>query len=165
MTILVFVFIIFLVFLFLNPPCKNTYITKSGKTYKASNYDAAEIIDTMRLISIDLTYEIESDNEKGIQLRNTLANTTFKELIDQDDDILAWNYDKGREIGIKLYNDYGEFYSADFLIDSLFHELGHSISKTIGHGPEWKANYNFLKQDKFKNKYVLILINKTVLTN
>lgn len=136
--------------------CTSSFKTKSGKTYKASSLEAAEILDTLRIISIDLSHEIEAG--RGNLLRKKLQNTSYKELINQDDNILAWNYDKGREIGIKLYQDNGMYYTASHVIESLFHELAHSISKTVGHGAEWKSNYNYLL--KYKDKYTNVLRKK-----
>lgn len=148
--------IIFFCVLLLNISCKTSFRTRSGKTYKASNIESAEILDTLRIISIDLSYEIEAG--RGKLLRKKLHNTSYKELIDQDDNILAWNYDKGREIGFKLYQDNGMYYPADHIIESLFHELAHSVSKTVGHGAEWKSNYNYLL--KYKDKYTNVLRKK-----
>ena len=160
MSKLIILFIIFFGLIFINyNSCKVSFRTTSGKTYKARDLDTAEILDTLRVISIDLTYEIEAG--RGNLLRRKLHNTSYKELIDQDDNILAWNYDKGREIGIKIFKDNGTYYSAQHIIESLFHELAHSISNKVGHGDEWKNNYNYLL--KFKDKYVDILIKKTVL--
>lgn len=136
--------------------CTSSFKTKSGKTYKASSLEAAEILDTLRVIAIDLSYEIEAN--RGNLLRKKLQNTSYKELIDQEDNILAWNYDKGREIGFKLYQDNGMYYPADHIIESLLHELAHSISNTVGHGAEWKSNYDYLLKNK--NKYVDILRKK-----
>lgn len=150
------ILIIFFCILFLNISCKTSFKTKSAKTYKASNIQSAEILDTLRIISIDLSYELEAN--RGNLLRKKLQNTSYKELIDQDDNILAWNYDKGREIGFKLYQDNGMYYPAEHIIESLFHELAHSISKTVGHGAEWKTNYNYLL--KYKDKYVNVLRKK-----
>lgn len=148
--------IIFFCVLLLNISCKTSFRTRSGKTYKASNIKSAEILDTLRVISIDLSYEIEAN--RGNLLRKKLQNTSYKELIDQDDNILAWNYDKGREIGFKLRQDNGLYYPAEHTIESLLHELAHSISKTVGHGAEWKSNYNYLL--KYKDKYTDILRKK-----
>lgn len=152
--ILVIFFCILFLFNFIS--CKTSFRTRSGKTYKASNIESAEILDTLRVIAIDLSYEIEAN--RGKLLRKKLHNTSYKELIDQDDNILAWNYDKGREIGFKLYQDNGMYYPSDHIIESLFHELAHSISKTVGHGAEWKHNYNYLL--KYKDKYVNVLRKK-----
>jgi len=149
--------IIFLILALLTQiSCTNSFKTNSGKTYKASNLQSAEIIDTLRIISIDLSYEIEAN--RGNFLRKKLQNTSYKELIEQDDNVLAWNYDKGREIGFKLYQDNGLYYPADHIIESLLHELAHSVSKTVGHGTEWKSNYNYLL--KYKDKYVNVLRKK-----
>ncbi len=150
------IIICILIFTFNFISCTNSYRTKSGKTYKASNIQSAEILDTLRVISIDLSYEIEAN--RGNLLRKKLRNTSYKELINQDDNILAWNYDKGREIGFKLYQDNGMYYPTEHIIESLFHELAHSISNTVGHGNEWKSNYNYLL--KYKDKYVIILRKK-----
>jgi hypothetical protein len=141
--------------------CTSSFKTKSGKTYKASNLQSAEILDTLRVIAIDLSYEIEAN--RGNLLRKKLQNTSYKELIDQEDNILAWNYDKGREIGFKLYQDNGMYYPADHIIESLFHELAHSVSKTVGHDTEWKSNYNYLL--KYKTKYTDILRKKNKILN
>lgn len=141
--------------------CTTSFKTKSGKTYKASNLQSAEILDTLRVIAIDLSYEIEAN--RGNLLRKKLHNTSYKELIDQEDNILAWNYDKGREIGFKLYQDNGMYYPADHIIESLFHELAHSVSKTVGHDTEWKSNYNYLL--KYKTKYTDILRKKNKVLN
>jgi len=141
--------------------CTSSFKTKSGKTYKASSLEAAEILDTLRVISIDLSYEIEAG--RGNLLRKKLQNTSYKELINQDDNILAWNYDKGREIGFKLHQDNGLYYPADHIIESLLHELAHSISNTVGHGAEWKSNYNYLL--KYKDKYTNVLRKKNKILN
>lgn len=146
----------FLLIIISSISCTSSFKTKSGKTYKASNLQSAEILDTLRVIAIDLSYEIEAN--RGNLLRKKLQNTSYKELIDQEDNILAWNYDKGREIGFKLYQDNGMYYPADHIIESLFHELAHSVSKTVGHGVEWKSNYNYLL--KYKTKYTDILRKK-----
>lgn len=153
--LILFIFFCFLL-LFNFISCKTSFKTKSGKTYKASSLEAAEILDTLRVISIDLSYEIEAG--RGNLLRKKIQNTSYKELIDKDDNILAWNYDKGREIGFKLHQDNGMYYPASHVIESLFHELAHSVSKTVGHGPEWKTNYDYLL--KYKDKYTDILRKK-----
>mgnify|MGYP006094108131 FL=1 len=160
MSRLIILFIIFCGVLFINyNSCTTTFKTKSGKTYKARDIDTAEILDALRVISIDLSYNLEVN--RGNALRKKLQNTSYKELIYQDDNILAWNYDKGREIGIKMFEDDGTYYSAQHIITSLLHELAHSISDKVGHGTEWKTNYNYLL--RYKDKYVAILIKKTVL--
>lgn len=160
MSRLIILFIIFCVMLFINyNQCSMSFKTKSGKTYIARDAKTAEILDVLRVISVDLSYEIEAN--RGNLLRKKLQNTSYKELIDKDENILAWNYDKGREIGIKLFDDNGEYYSTEHIIESLFHELAHSMSDTVGHGKEWKFNYEYLL--KFKDKYVDILIKKTIL--
>ncbi len=150
--IIIFCVLVFIRFI----SCTSSYRTKSGKTYKASSLEAAEILDTLRIISIDLSYEIEAT--RGNLLRKKLQNTSYKELINQDDNILAWNYDKGREIGFKLHQENGMYYPAEHIIESLLHELAHSISNTVGHGVEWKSNYNYLL--KYKDKYTNVLRKK-----
>ncbi len=159
---LIILIIIFCVLAFkFTVSCTTSFKTKSGKTYRASSLEAAEILDTLRVISIDLSYEIEAN--RGNTLRKKLQNTSYKELIQQDDNILAWNYDKGREIGFKLYQDNGLYYSAEHIIESLLHELAHSISNTVGHGTEWKSKYNYLLE--YKDKYVDILRKKNKILN
>ncbi len=151
--IIIFIFLFFLIF----EPCSVSYRTKSGRMYKARDLETAELIDVLRDISIHLSYNI---NEKdGELLRRRLQNTSFKELIDKDPNILAWNYDKGREIGIKIYDRTGKMYSHDEIISSLFHELAHSLTYIRGHAEKWKVKDDYLQS--FKPKYVNILILKT----
>jgi len=125
--------------------------------YKARDLKTAELIDVLRDISIHLSYNI---NEKdGHLLRRRLQNTSFKELIDKDPNILAWNYDKGREIGVKIYDRTGKMYSYDEIISSLLHELAHSLTFITGHAEEWQIKDDYLQS--FKPMYVNILILKT----
>ncbi len=153
---LIILVIIFLFFLIFNP-CTVSYRTKSGRRYMARDLKTAEMIDILRDISIDLSYNI--NRKDGELLRRRLQNTSFKELIDKDPNILAWNYDKGREIGIKIYNTRGVMYSYDEIISSLLHELAHSLTYIRGHGDVWQDKDEYLQS--FAPKYVNILILKT----
>jgi len=125
--------------------------------YRARDKNTAEMLDKLREISIDLSFSINPDD--GILLRQRLQNTSFKELIDIDPNILAWNYDKGREIGIKMYDSTGNIYSSNEILSSLFHELAHSLMHTQGHANLWKMKDEYLQT--FVPKYVNILIIKT----
>ncbi len=156
MLIILVLVIIFLLFLIFNP-CAVSYRTKSGRRYMARDLKTAEMIDTLRDISIDLSYNI--NKKDGELLRRRLQNTSFKELIDEDPNILAWNYDKGREIGIKIYNTKGVMYSHDEIISSLLHELAHSLTYIRGHAEVWQQKDEYLQS--FAPKYVNILILKT----
>ncbi len=153
---LIILVIIFLFFLIFNP-CTVSYRTKSGRRYMARDLKTAEMIDILRDISIDLSYNI--NRKDGELLRRRLQNTSFKELIDKDPNILAWNYDKGREIGIKIYNTKGVMYSHDEIISSLLHELAHSLTYIRGHADVWQEKDEYLQS--FAPKYVNILILKT----
>tara|TARA_Y100000741_G_scaffold309431_1_gene252864 strand:- start:6 stop:410 length:405 start_codon:yes stop_codon:yes gene_type:complete len=121
--------------------------------YKARNRKTAEIIEVLRDISLHLSYNI--NDKDGKLLRGKLQNTSFKELLYKDPDILGWNYDKGREIGIKIYKSSGEMYSEKEIIHTLFHELAHSITKEKHHHPKWKMKDDYLQS--FSPKYVKIL--------
>tara|TARA_Y100000992_G_C21274243_1_gene498944 strand:+ start:4905 stop:5300 length:396 start_codon:yes stop_codon:yes gene_type:complete len=125
--------------------------------YKARDLKTAELIDVLRDISIDLSHKI--NKKDGDLLRRRLQNTSYKELIGKDPNILAWNYDKGREIGIKIYDTTGKMLSPDEIITSLFHELAHSLTYIRGHAAPWKAKDDYLQS--FKSKYVNILNLKT----
>jgi hypothetical protein len=134
-------------------PCTVSHRVKSGRMYKARDLKTAEIIDTLRDISIHLSYSI--DKQDGEYLRQKLQNTTFKELIDKDPNILGWNYDKGREIGLKIYKSTGLMYHETEVIDTLFHELAHSLTQKNGHHPNWEEKDKHLQS--FAPKYVKIL--------
>ena len=114
---------------FVFQPCKYSFTSKSGRLFKARNSEVADLIDVIIYISHDLAKKI---NEKdGKKLHSKLQNTSFIELINEDSQILAWNYDKGREIGIKVFDDYGNPLDADTIITSLLHELAHSLCTSI----------------------------------
>ena len=149
--------ILLFLFFFIFRPCSVSYRTKSGRMYRARNLKTAEMIDILRYISIDLSYNINPDD--GELLREKLQNTSFKELLYQNPQIMGWNYDKGREIGVKIYKSTGVMYPPDEIISTLLHELAHSLTETRGHGKFWKEKDEYLQT--FKEKYVDIFILKT----
>lgn len=155
MLIIIFT-ILFLIFLIFRP-CSASYKTRSGRMYKARDLKTAEMIDILRDISIHLTYNINS--EDGELLRERLQNTSFRELIYQNPQIMGWNYDKGREIGIKIYTNSGSMYTANEIISTLLHELAHSLTEIHGHDQPWVQKDEYLQT--FKQKYVDIFILKT----
>tara|TARA_B100001996_G_scaffold185754_1_gene142062 strand:- start:417 stop:914 length:498 start_codon:yes stop_codon:yes gene_type:complete len=151
---------IFLLFMFYNNPCEHSYKSKSGKRYKCRDIKTAEVLDVLRIISNDLAKRIDEDDSE-ILLSN-LQNTSFKEVINSDPNILAWNYDKGREIAVRIYDVNDNPLPAETIIESLFHELAHSITINVwGHGAEWEENNRELQS--LKDKYVDILLLKTFL--
>jgi glutathionyl-hydroquinone reductase len=117
----------------------------------------ANLIEVVIYISHYLAKKINEND--GKRLHSKLQNTSFIELINGDSQILAWNYDKGREIGIRVYDDNNVPYDADTIITSLLHELAHSICKTVGHNTEWEEKNNYLQG--FKGIYIEYLINNT----
>jgi hypothetical protein len=156
MNILIILSILILLY-FVFQPCKYSFSSKSGRLFKARNPDVADLLEAIIYISYDLAKKI---NEKdGKQLRSKLQNTSFIEIINDDPQILAWNYDKGREIGIKVFDDYNAPLDANTIITSLLHELAHSLCKTIGHNSEWEEKNNYLQG--FKNVYIDYLISNT----
>ena len=157
MTIIIIIVVILISLYFIFRPCRYSFTSKSGKLFKARNSNVADLLEVIIYISNDLVQKI---NEKdGKKLRSKLQNTSFVELINKDPDILAWNYDKGREIGIKVFDDYNAPLDANTIITSLLHELAHSLCKTIGHNSEWEEKNNYLQG--FKNVYIDYLISNT----
>jgi hypothetical protein len=159
MAIIIVIVILILLYIIFKP-CKYSFTSKSGKLFRASNPNVADLIEVIIYISHDLAKKI---NEKdGKKLHSKLQNTSFVELINEDPQILAWNYDKGREIGIKVFED-GILLDADTIITSLLHELAHSLCETVGHNTEWEEKNNYLQG--FKNEYIDYLIKNTFITN
>lgn len=156
------ILIIILILFFLSGIlCKKSFKTKSGNIYIANSLQTAEIIDILREIAYDVPNHI--DKKLGDKLSDKLRNTTFKEITTTNHNILGWNYNKGREIAIRIFNKNNIPYSSFEIVDTLLHELGHSITTNYGHGEEWQ---NINKQLQIlKSKYVNILINKTFLHN
>ena len=157
-TIIITILIAFVIMFLLKRTCNNSFRTESGKMYSARDIKAAEMISFLQLISKDLIYHI---NEKqGKLMREKLQNTSFIELfLNVHPNIYGWNYDKGREIGIRLYHetDIGPIMlPPEEIINTLFHELAHSMTKEMQHPPggEWE-NINAYLQS-FAPKYVEI---------
>lgn len=162
--LLIVVFIIFLYVMYsLVGACKTSHVAKSGRRYYSRDQKTAELLDVLRDISVDLIYDDNIDPEDSKLLKIKLQNTSYRELIDQDPNLMAWNYDKGRELGFKIYNTDGTPLPAGEIINSLLHELAHSLCWDYGHHLRWQQKNDFL-QSNFHTKYVNILINKTFLT-
>tara|TARA_B100001287_G_scaffold276820_2_gene289752 strand:- start:751 stop:1236 length:486 start_codon:yes stop_codon:yes gene_type:complete len=156
MSVAIIIIIVFLFFLIFRP-CAVSYTTKSGRRYRARDLRTAEIIDIIRDISVHLSYQLNEQDKKLLQTR--LQNTSFKELIYNDPNILGWNFDKGREIGLKLYDSKGKMYPETEIISTLFHELAHSLTQRNGHHHNWQIKDEYLQS--FVPEYVNILILKT----
>ena len=154
--IIAIIFTLIFLFFILFRTCSVSYRTKSGRMYRARDLKTAEMIDTLRDISIHLTYRLNKHD--GSLLRTRLQNTSFKELLYNDPSILGWNFDKGREIGIKMYDSAGNMYPEKEIISTLFHELAHSLTERNGHHRNWKRKDNYLQT--FVPEYVNILILK-----
>ncbi len=143
--------------------CGTSHVAKSGRRYYSRDEKTAELLDVLRDISVDLIYDENIDPDDSKILMTKLQNTSYRELIDMDPNLMAWNYDKGRELGFKIYNPDGTPIPAGEIINSLLHELAHSLCWDYGHHGKWITKNKFL-QDNFHTKYVNILINKTFLT-
>ena len=159
MTIIITIIILIIIFtVFTVVNCSNSYRTVSGRMYRARDHYTAELLDFLQVISIDLSYNIKKDF--GKLLRKKLQNTTFIELMFVDPRILGWNYDKGREIGLKMYKITGEAMASEEIIHTLFHELAHSMTKEMHHPPggEWEYIDGYLQT--FSPKYVKIYNKK-----
>jgi len=162
--LLIVVFIIFFYVIYsLVGACKKSHVAKSGRRYYSRDQKTAEVLDVLRDISVDLIYDDNIDPEDSKLLTIKLQNTSYRELINQDPNLMAWNYDKGRELGFKIYNADGTPLPAGEIINSLLHELAHSLCWDYGHHRRWQQKNDFL-QSNFHTKYVNILINKTFLT-
>ena len=142
--------------------CNNSHVAKSGRRYYSRDQKTAEVLDVLRDISVDMIYDENLDAEDSKLLRIRLQNTSYRELINMDPNLMAWNYDKGRELGFKLYTNVGVPLSATEIINSLLHELAHSLVMDYGHHSTWSEKNDYL-QAKFRQKYVRILLNKTFL--
>ena len=156
MTIIIILLILGLLY-YLFKPCRYSFTSKSGKLFRARNSNVADLMEAIIYISYDIAGKINEKDKK--QLLISLQNTSFVELINEDPQVLAWNYDKGREIGIKVYDYKDVLLDADTIVTSLLHELAHSLCETIGHGSEWEEKNNYLQG--FKKEYIEYLIKNT----
>lgn len=152
--------IIVILFLFyLTFPCNYFNKAISGKYYTSRDIATANVIDQLRNISFMLANDLSSPLKE--KLKQKLIVTSFKELIGDDRTVLAWNYDKGREIAIRIYNTRGTPFSAKYVLSSLFHEIAHSLDKNLGHGQSFKILNDTLQLNV--DNYVDILKNNTFL--
>jgi len=155
MTILIILLTLGILY-YLFRPCRYSFTSKTGKLFRARNSKVADLIEVLIYISHDIVKKINEQDGKKLLLN--LQNTSFVELINEDPEILAWNYDKGREIGIKVY-DKNVPLDADTIVTSLLHELAHSLCETIGHDLEWEEKNNYLQG--FKDDYIEYVIENT----
>jgi hypothetical protein len=155
MTILIILLILGILY-YLFRPCRYSFTSKTGKLFRARNSKVADLIEVLIYISHDIAKKINEEDRKKLLLN--LQNTSFVELINEDPEILAWNYDKGREIGIKVYDNHVPL-DADTIVTSLLHELAHSLCETIGHELEWEEKNNYLQG--FKSEYIDYVIKNT----
>ncbi len=151
-TTIITIILIFLLFSIFNP-CHSSYRTRSGRMYRARNAKTAEIIDILRNICVHLSFSINQNDRN--KLRKRLQNTSFSELIGTDPNILGWNYDKGREIGLKIYYENGTMYPEENILSTLFHELAHSLTDKWGHHQNWQEKDTYLQS--FVSTYVPVL--------
>lgn len=154
MTIIIIIIILLLVYFLLSRNCGASFRTRSGRMFRARDQKTAEMLDFLQEISVDLSYDINP--KQGELLRKKLQNTSFIELLFVDPRILGWNYDKGREIGIKMYKVSGEMMPPEEIIHTLFHELAHSMTEELQHPPggEWERIDRYFQT--FAPKYVKI---------
>lgn len=156
MTIFIIFFLIFLIYK-LFKPCRYSFASNTGVFYKARNSEVANVLEELVYISNDLVNKLNKDDSKKLYIK--LQNTSFVELINEEDDILAWNYDKGREIGIRIYDKGNIKFNADMIITSILHELAHSLCEETGHEDEWIKKNNYLQS--FKEEYINHLVENT----
>jgi len=161
MKILIFGILILLLLYILFRPCDDFVESSNGSWFTARNKDTANLLESLKhLLENDLYNELDGiDKEK---LKTSMKYITLMELIGDDPTILATNADKGREIAIRIYkNDNINYpYSLKCIMDSLLHEIAHTLTEEYGHGETWQRKNKEL-QDKFKEKFVDKLLEKT----
>ncbi len=147
------IFIVILICIVKFLPCKNFTKADSGFFYTARNKQTANMIDFLREISHDIVNKL--GKEDSLKLKNRLKNTSFGELINGKDGVIAYNTDKGREIYIKLYNN-KQLLPPELIIKALLHELSHSLLDSVGHGEDFKMKDEMMQgfRDFYVNKFV-----------
>ena len=118
MLLVVFIIFFYVIYSFIGA-CGTSHVAKSGRRYYSRDQKTAVLLDVLRDISVDLIYDENIDPEDSRLLKIKLQNTSFRELIDMDPNLMAWNYDKGRELGFKIYNRNGTPVPAGEIINSL----------------------------------------------
>ena len=152
-----YIIIVLIVITIVLIPCINYHKSSAGIYYTSRNNQTAEVMNTLRSISFSIADKLpEKDSNL---LKTSLVFTTFKELNGDSPRILAWNYDKGREIAIRIYDSRGNVYPARQIIRALLHELAHTLTKTNGHGIKFQQKNAMLQN--YKELYVNTLLNNT----
>lgn len=151
--IIICVFVLFLII----SNCKSFYKSDEGIYYSSRDTKTANLINTLRTISFSVADKLPYKD--SILLKSSLNFTTFKELNGDSPRVLAWNYDKGREIAVRIYDSNGIVYPARQIIRALLHELAHTLTKNNGHGLLFRQKNALLQ--KYKDLYVNTLINNT----
>ena len=154
MTIIIIFVILFSIILLISKSCNYSFVSDTGKMYKARDQKTADMLHFLQIISIKLSYDIYPEYGKILRLK--LQNCSFIEIMNKDPKILGWNYDKGREIGLKMYDEKGSPLPTSDIIHTPFHELAHSMTKEMHHPPggEWENINDYLQT--FTSKYAKI---------
>lgn len=152
------IFIIFIVFIiFCSLFNGKVFKTKSGYTVRATDEDTANVMDELISMAHDVPNKLKEPYSS--ELRDKSKNTSYVEIIGGNKKIVGWNKGKGREIGIRIMKNEKVPYSAKMIVDTLLHELAHSITDSFGHGEEWDDNNDYFQ--KLRPHYVELLKNKT----
>lgn len=152
-----YIIIILIAIFLVLPQCRNFYKSNEGIYYSSRDTETANLINTLRTISFSVADKLPKKDADVI--KSSLNFTTFKELNGDSPRVLAWNYDKGREIAIRIYDSNGNVYPARQIIKALLHELAHTLTRTNGHGIKFQQKNAILQQ--YKELYVNTLINNT----
>lgn len=152
-----YIIILLIIFVLLLIPCINYHKSIDGIYYTSRNDETANVMNALRSISFSLSDKLPEKDSK--LLKASLVFTTFKELNGDSPRVLAWNYDKGREIAIRIYDSRGNVYPARQIIRALLHEMAHTLTKTNGHGLKFQQKNAMLQ--KYKELYVNTLLNNT----
>ena len=152
------IFIFFALFIILcSLSSGKVYKTDSGYTVRATDEDTAKVIDTLINIANDVPNKLKEPY--AVELKSKSQNTSYVEIIGGNKRIVGWNKGKGREIGVRIMKDKKVPYSSKMIVDTLLHELAHSITDSFGHGEEWDDNNEYFQ--KLRPHYVELLKNKT----
>lgn len=139
--------------------------SKNGNTYcvreRELSHKAVELlakIDNKCRNLIEYMYKIHPNNESVKRLRKNYENVKIQEILPTST-LTAYTENKGSKIAFCLNkNDKksknNKLIEEDVLFFVAMHELGHVMSKSVGHNDEFWTNFKFILQEaKNANMY------------
>ena len=127
----------------------NTYCVRENNLSKKSVELLAKIDDKCKRL-VEYIYNAHPNNESVKRLHKNFSSTKIQEILPTST-LTAYTENKGKKIAFCVHKDNTdeekELIEEDILFFVAMHELGHVMSKSVGHTEEFWNNFKFILQE------------------